>query len=508
MSRAATVAAAVVFVVVATTMQLWRLSNENVLGTVWYEDGTVFYSDALDLPLTETFAKSYNGYGHALPRVLAAVGSWLPPEWYSAWVAVSSTVVVSLLALFLYFASAPLLRAPIRRGILAISLLVLPVLSLEVLATLSNLQWTLLIACLFAVLFPVEGWGGISVRALIVVIAPLTSPLSLVATPLALYHLVVFAQRRDTSRRFVVPALYLGACLGQILMIVGAGHRPLAVAGEPAPPVGDVLGDVADLYNVGVLIYGGLGTEVSSELWRSSSTWVGWVAIAVIGMMLLVKLRGAQSTARLWIAGFALASPAFFALTMSQRSGRVAPALSSLPVDTRYWVVPQIFLLVAFLVPPVVDRGLLLGAYRDEGVGFSTIVRESPGRWGVALNGGLPWIALSVFTVAWLAVAVVPSYRHDVGRSELPSWPDQVEAARAACRTDPTAAQVVDVAAPDWRLRMTCDELNVGDPSALDQPRRTTIVRPLQPAGSFGAPCSRADGSSNSRGMGRIPRCA
>ena len=264
MSRAATGAAAVVFVLVATAVQLWRLADENVFGTVWYEDGTVFYQDALDLPLTETFSKSYNSYGHVLPRVLATVGTWLPPEWYSAWAAVSSTVVVSLLALFLYFASAPLLRAPIRRGILAISLLVLPVLSLEVQATVCNLQFILLIACLFAVLFPVDGWGGIVVRGLIVVIAPLSSPLSLLATPFALYQLVAFAQRRDTSRRFVVPALYLGACVGQILMILGAEHRPVAVIGEPSPPVGGVLGDVADLYNVGILIYGGLDTEVSS----------------------------------------------------------------------------------------------------------------------------------------------------------------------------------------------------------------------------------------------------
>ena len=93
MSRAATGAAAVAFVLVATAMQRWRLSDENVFGTVWYEDGSVFYQDALDLPLTETFSKSYNSYGHVLPRLLATVGTWLPPEWYSARAAESSTVV-------------------------------------------------------------------------------------------------------------------------------------------------------------------------------------------------------------------------------------------------------------------------------------------------------------------------------------------------------------------------------------------------------------------------------
>ena len=175
--------------------------------------------------------------------------------------------------------------------------------------------------------------------------------------------------------------------------------------------------------------------------------------------MLLIKLRRAQPTARLWIAGFALASPLLFAFTMSQRSGRAAPALASLPFDTRYWVGPQLLLLVALLVPPVVDRGLLLGSYRDESVGSLTIERERLGRWGVALSGGLPWIALSVVTAAWLAVAVVPSYRHDIGRSELPSWRDEIDDARAACRVDPTSPKVLDVSPPDWQLEMTCDEL-------------------------------------------------
>jgi hypothetical protein len=457
--RAATVAAAVVFVPVATAVQLWRVSGESVWRTVWFEDGTVFYRDALDLPLTETFAKPYNGYGHALPRVLATVGSWLPPEWYSAWAAVSSTFVVSMLALFIYFASAPLLRAPLRRGILAASLLVLPVLSLEVLAALSNLQWMLPIACLFAVLFPVDGWGGIAVRAAIVVVVPLTSPLSLVVAPFALYQLVMFLRRRDRWRRFVVPVLYLGACLGQLLVYLWAEHRPLNDAAQP--PLGDVLDDIADLYTVGVLIYGGLDTEVSSELWRSSSSWLGWVATAVVSALLLVKLRRAESTARWWIAGFAVASPAVFAFVMVQRSELVAPALSFLPYDIRYWVVPQFLLLVALLVPPVVNRGLLVGSPGGAGVEFSTT--DAGVRAGGALTGGLPWVTLSVLTVAWLAVAVVPSYRRDVGRSKFPSWPDEVAEAQAACRVDPTAPQVIEVSPGGWRLQMTCAQLDAGD---------------------------------------------
>jgi hypothetical protein len=384
-------------------------------------------------------------------------------EWFSVWAAVSSTFVVSLLALFVYFASAPLFRAPLRQGILAGSLVLLPVLSVEVLGALCNLQWILPIACLFAVLFPVDGWGGIAVRVAIVVLAPLSSPLSLLVAPTAIYQIVMFARRRGDRRRCVVPVVYLSACVGQLVVYLSAEHRPLNDAVQP--PLGAVADDMADLYNLGVLIFGGVDTEASRWLWRSSSSWLGWVAAGFVLALVLVKLVRAQATARWWIAGFAVASPAVFVFTMVQRSERVAPSLALESYDSRYWVVPQLLLLIALLVPPVVDRGLLLGRHHDAAVTPSA-PRDGgrSNRWG-ALTGGLPSAALMVLTVAWLAVAVVPSYRHDVRRSELPSWPDAIDSARAACRIDPTTPKTIGVVPPHWRLQMTCEELDAGRPS-------------------------------------------
>lgn len=473
--RAATVIASVGFVTAATFVQLWRVPGEHVWRTVWFEDATVFYRDALHLSLAESITKPYNGYAHALPRLLAEVGSWLPPEWYSAWAAASSTFVVSLLALFLYFASAPLLHAPIRQAILAASLLVLPVLSLEVLAALCNLQWYLLIACVFAVLFPVEQWSGIVVRAVIVVVAALTSPLSILLVPIALYQLITFLRLRDMWRRFVVPVLYLGASMGQLLVYLHAEHHPIGDGVQP--PLGSVLDDIAELYSAGVVLYGGLDTVVSTNLWISSP-WPGWVAAALVSALLLVKLRRARPTARWWIAGFALASVAVFVFTMVQRSERIEPALSFPPTDSRYWVAPQFLLLVALLVPPVVDRGLLVGSAPGSGLRVAATDAGRSDGWA-ALTGGLPWVSLSVLTVAWLALAVVPSYR-EVARSTFPSWPDEVKQARAACRVDSTTPQILDVVPPIagagsratsayWRLRLTCVELGVATTPASTQ---------------------------------------
>jgi hypothetical protein len=238
---------------------------------------------------------------------------------------------------------------------------------------------------------------------------------------------------------------------------------PLGAAAQP--PLSGVLDDVADLYMVGVLIFGGIDTQASDLLWRSSSSWLGWATAAAVIVLLVVKLARAESTARWWIAGFALASPAVFAFTMLQRSERIIPALALVPWDIRYWVVPQFLLLLALLVPPVVERGLLLGP--RQGAHHAHPATTSDDRnWWETVTGGLPWIAVTALTVLWLSIAVVPSYRHEVGRSELASWPDQIDRAQAACRVDPTEVQVIEVAPPppDWRLRMTCDELGVRSP--------------------------------------------
>jgi hypothetical protein len=455
------VVASLAFLVVATAVQLWRVPGVYVWRTVWAEDALVFYQDALDGPLTETLFKPYAGYGHAVPRMLATVGSWLPPGWYSAWVALSSTVVVSLLALFIYFASAPLLRAPLRRGILAGSLLVLPVLPLEVLAALCNLHWVLPIGCLFAVLFPVEGRAGIAVRIVIVVLAPLTSPLSMVFAPIALYQLVAFLRRRDPWWRFLVPVVYLAACAGQLLVYLGAEQSD-----DPRPPLGDVAGDIVDVYQTHVLLDGGLGTRVTSEIWPETSSWLAWTATALVLVLLAVKLSRAGRIARWWIVGFAAASAAVFAFSMVQRSELVELMLSSAALNlngSRYGVFPQFLLLVALLVPPAVRPDLLLGAgpERTEATVGAAPAGADRGRLG-ALTGGHPWIALGVLTAAWLAVAIVPSYRQDVSRSKGPAWPSEVADAQATCREGGGEVGIVELSpAPDWRFEMTCAELDV-----------------------------------------------
>src|SRR5207244_8245327 len=129
------------FVVFATASQLLRQPGTPMWRTLWAEDGAVFYEDAVRHPLREIVLRSYAGYAHVLPRIVAATGSHLSLESYAAFVAVLTTTLVSLLALFVFYASAPLLRSPLRQGVLAGAMLVLAVLPVEVLGAICNLQW-------------------------------------------------------------------------------------------------------------------------------------------------------------------------------------------------------------------------------------------------------------------------------------------------------------------------------------------------------------------------------
>src|SRR4051812_17867800 len=139
-SRLPVIAGSVVFVVIGTMLQLPRQAGAEMWRTVWAEDGTRFYTDALARPLQQNVLESYAGYAHVVPRTLAAIGLQLPTAWYSSFVSLAAAASAALLSLFVYFASAPILRSPARQAILAVALLFWPVLPLEITGSITNIQ--------------------------------------------------------------------------------------------------------------------------------------------------------------------------------------------------------------------------------------------------------------------------------------------------------------------------------------------------------------------------------
>lgn len=446
--------------------------------TVWAEDGAVFYQDALGHPLAEVAFRSYAGYGLLVQRILGDIGSWLPADQYARWASVSAATFVALLALFVYWSSAPLLGAPLRRGVLAGSMILLPVLPFEILGSVANIHWMMPLACLFAVLFPVERYGAVVACLVVVILCPLSSPLSLVAAPIALYQLVHLVRQVRTGRpvpwvRWVVPAAYLVACAAQLAIYRSATH-----AAGLAMPLGERLSTTVEVVPMRIGSNLVFGVGAGERLWDRAGWLTGIIAVVVVAALLAWKFRRADRTSRRWMAGFVAASLGTFAFSMFQRPAYLAdlitPAGAPLTfIGARYEVFSQLLLVVALLVPSTVPTGLLTripsrrGAVADDAPPPASAV----GRTGAWLSGGLAWRSVVAVTVVWTGVALIPSYQLETSRSFGPVWHDSVSGAQVSCeqdRADPIASSVpraVPISpGSTWHVMMTCGELGIAEP--------------------------------------------
>lgn len=441
-SRIGRVLGAALFVVVATAIQLLRQPGQPMWRTLWAEDGAVFYEDAVRHPFREVALRGYAGYANVLPRTVAAIGSHLPLESYAAFVAVVTTALVSLLALFVFYASAPLLRSPLRQGVLAGTMLVLPVLPIEVLGAICNLQWMLPLPCLLAVSLPVERGRDVIARAAIVALAALSNPLCLVFLPIALWRLVRHVRHHAVLVDAVVPLLYLAASAAQIAVIVTSKHMS-----QSRPPLGRFSGGVARMYGTQVTAPLLFGIRVSQSIWDVMGAGLAAMSAAVVAAALIWKVSRSGTPARWVISTLVAASCAVFLIEWRARAFAIPRDMSrfSLPAS-RFDVFPTLLLLFALLVP--VDLAFAKPAPRG-GARLADELRRS----------SLILVVLS----AWVAVAIVPSYHVASARSVEPDFVQTVEAAERACERLPSTDHRVQIAPTRWFLSLSCKELARAD---------------------------------------------
>jgi hypothetical protein len=416
--------------------------------TVWAEDGTRFYADALARPWRANVLESYAGYAHVIPRTLASIGVHLPTGWYSAYVTLAASFVAALLALFVYFASAPLLRSPVRQAILAVALLLWPVLPFEITGTITNIQWGLPVACLLAVLLPVERPWALAIRIPLVVLAPLSSPLCVLFVPIALWHCVRYFTRHTSARRLIIPVIYGLASAIQLAVFLTApqnsGTRPSLTTVAP---------DIAKLYSTKVVTEFAFGVRVTEDVWDS----FGYRATAVVVVLLVAALAWrfwrATATSRWFIGACLAASVAIYFVSVFQRSEFISDMFVTEGSrfnfgGMRYELFPAALLLLALLVPLDLERGAVTEPSAPPPRRLVDDVRDH--RWVLAI------------AAVWMCVAFVPSYQLDTGRSPGPDWVTGVEGAESSCAVDPTGAGAVAVPIspqPIWFVAVPCWEL-------------------------------------------------
>jgi hypothetical protein len=208
----------------ATALEVLRQPGVPAWDTMWQEDGGVFYTDALHRSLLDALTRAYNGYLHAVPRLLSALAVQLPLEQAATFLAVSSALVVAALAAYVFRAGEQLIPAAWARCLLALLMVLSPVSAYETANNINNLHWYLLLALAFVPFSRRVGRLSLAVDLLVVVLAVLSDSEAVLIAPLFVPTAWSALRRRDL--RGMLPGLAVGVCLLVQFVVGAAGQQP------------------------------------------------------------------------------------------------------------------------------------------------------------------------------------------------------------------------------------------------------------------------------------------
>jgi hypothetical protein len=218
-------AAGAAWVLVATALQLARQRGVPAFDSIWAEDGYLYLTDALASGPLAPLLTPYADYLQLVPRMIGGAISLLPLQAAAVAFSITPALVVSLLSLYIFHASAAVLTSLWGRVVLAGLMVVLPEAGSEVMNSAVNLQWYLLFACIWPLLTPPRSRAGSIMGSVIVGATTLTIPLSAAYAPIAVANLV----RANGWRERYVPITFLVGAIVQLAVVVVAG------IGDPLP---------------------------------------------------------------------------------------------------------------------------------------------------------------------------------------------------------------------------------------------------------------------------------
>lgn len=419
----APLALAVIVAAAGFVVPVLRQVGASALETLWAEDGQVFLQSALSEAPTASIAGTYAGYLHLVPRLVAELGALLPLGQASEVFTVAANGVAAICALAVFVASRPHLRSLWIRALLAVSLVLVPTSGVEVLNNVANVQWYLLFASFWLLLWrPPTALGTLGASVLLVATA-LSAPLSLLLAPLALARLIVTPRDRTA-----VPLWLFGSAL--VVQLVAASSFS-AQAGTPLRPTTMLL---AYAQRVGAVAF--LGQRIGGVLWaRTGWLWpsvaaIGLVAVFILGLTLGVRrTRGLVCVSGAYSLGFFVATTAL----RDNAEGMMWHQGFSHALGGRYTVVPLLLL-------------------------YAMVAALFDGRPGRAHDG--VWRGLGGAVIMVFAVAVWVDFRTLNGRSGGPLWEEALVAAQATCPADASAS--VPITPPGWAVQVPCHEFDPG----------------------------------------------
>jgi hypothetical protein len=406
-------------VLVGAAVSLLRQPGAGALDTVWAEDGGIFLTDAVGSG-PSALTKSYAGYYHLVPRLLASLATLAPPGAVSAVLAVQAALGTALVAVLVYVASGAHLTSQPARVAASAIVVVAPLAQDDALNSIANLHWYGLYAMFWMLLWSPRGRAGRVVSAVAVALVAASDILVLAFVPLALVRAVRRRPDGQRDRHGLVLAVLLG--IGLALQFAGLlfGSSSRNLSPNPVKPLIGYLIRVAPSPIIGQRW---LGTGEVHTRWLVLAG-VAWLVLAAVAVVAWLRPAWSGPVRP----GWALAITAL----LHSVALYILPVLLSGVATTRYALAPAMLLVTALVA----------------------LLQPEPGRRPVALYALL----------TLLAVICAVNLRLDNTRADGPRWGVELDRARASCATPvPPGPSVpaVDVPIPPvneqhWRARLSC----------------------------------------------------
>jgi hypothetical protein len=224
LARWALVLVQVVVVALGALVMLARISGRPAWDSVWAEDTAVYLPQALAHPWH--LLQSYAGYLQLVPRVIGQIAALLPIRHASVVFAAGGALIASACGLFAYHASSGQVSSRWLRGLLGLSVVLLPVAQLEIADNGVNSIWYLLYALFWAALWRPRSRTGAAVSAAVAFAAAASTSLALLYAPLFAARAMVVPRR---LREHAATAGWAAGCLLQVLVILTSHLSRLAL---------------------------------------------------------------------------------------------------------------------------------------------------------------------------------------------------------------------------------------------------------------------------------------
>jgi hypothetical protein len=400
--------------------------------TIWAEDGTYFYTDALNRPVLSTLVRPLAGYYLTVSRLLALPSRYVPVAWGPAVLTVGAALFTGLLAAAVFAASRDQVRTTLGQLIVSVPVLAVPVgenLYASNTGNVATLQFISVYAAMWLLVWrPARQAHRWAAFVLLLTIA-LSTFLAVLLLPLAALRVAV---ARDRLGQGMLGALVLGAGLNLSAVQLGLTARPAFLVPH-LDPVWALREAVT--WALPTALFGARPTVQA----LSQSGHLGGFAIAAIGVLAVAARATRPWCDPQWTLAAAFGMEAVIVFCGASMSAGF-PFL-------RYVAAPELMLIAALAV----------------------MLRPRPGA-----SSSVPTAVLAAFVLVVCAV----SFRMPSNRSVEPhSWSHLVAQARQVCRNPAygaayvypslnTPAVGIPVGVPPadpppvaWPVRLPCDRL-------------------------------------------------